>query len=401
MISSKLQMRRFENGTRDPEMIAAILDQIKIVHVGCFDEEYPYVVPLSYGYEIKDGKLLVYLHGAREGHKVDLWKKNPHVALTFSTFYNHPDRLYKGCMHDFRSVMALGTIAPVDRDMQSRIHGTAVQTVLRQNARKPTQFSVPHYMWMGMYVVTCDMENVVGKFENPIEDPSEVPFPNVYDIPEDNEPYDCAYFYHKKQRNYQTGVWETHELKETSLLPEKDKLKLPSHDVKVTFQWTVDEEYQTADFDVAALLLDEMGKVPRRYDMVFYNQLGDRSNTVIHMGDDANEKIKGQESFILHLGTAPDYLSQIIITLNSAEAEKKQVGLELLKTIQMTVVDMENNTEIGSWYFDASELEGPAMALLSVERNHEGWQFGKELKKFDSSKILDQARAYGLVKWKE
>lgn len=48
-------------------------------------------------------------------------------------------------------------------------------------------------------MVTCDMENVVGKFKNPIKDPSEVPFPDVYSIPENNEPYDCAYFYHKKQ----------------------------------------------------------------------------------------------------------------------------------------------------------------------------------------------------------
>ena len=36
MISSQLRMRRFENGTRDPAMISAILDQISIVHVGCF-----------------------------------------------------------------------------------------------------------------------------------------------------------------------------------------------------------------------------------------------------------------------------------------------------------------------------------------------------------------------------
>lgn len=36
MISSQLRMRRFENGIRDPAVISAILDQISIVHVGCF-----------------------------------------------------------------------------------------------------------------------------------------------------------------------------------------------------------------------------------------------------------------------------------------------------------------------------------------------------------------------------
>lgn len=65
----------------------------------------PALSPLSFGCEIKDGKLLTYLRSAREGCKIDLRKRNPHAALTFSTCYNHPDRLYKGCMHDFRSVM--------------------------------------------------------------------------------------------------------------------------------------------------------------------------------------------------------------------------------------------------------------------------------------------------------
>lgn len=283
MISSKLRMRRFENGTHDPVMISAILDQVNVVHVGCFDEEYPYVVPLSFGYEIKDGKLLVYLHSAREGHKIDLWKKNPHVALTFSTFYNHPDKQYKGCMHDFRSVMALGTIAPVDRKSQTALHGTAVQTILRQNDRGPTQFSVPHYMWMGVFVVTCDMEDVVGKFENPIEDPKEVPFPDVYSIPENNEPYDVEYFYHRKAYQKKAGMWQEDMSGRLPMISEEDSFLLPYRDVNLTVQWSVKPEHQDADFDVSALLLDKDGKVPRRYDMVFYNQTGDRSDTVLHM----------------------------------------------------------------------------------------------------------------------
>lgn len=49
------------------------------MHLGMFDENYPYVVPLHYGYEMKDGKLTFYVHGAKEGHKLDCLRKNDHV----------------------------------------------------------------------------------------------------------------------------------------------------------------------------------------------------------------------------------------------------------------------------------------------------------------------------------
>ena len=64
-----IPMRRFESQIHDRKIITAILDQIQIVTVGINDGDYPYVVPLSFGYEATEEKLLVYVHCAREGHK--------------------------------------------------------------------------------------------------------------------------------------------------------------------------------------------------------------------------------------------------------------------------------------------------------------------------------------------
>lgn len=401
MISSQISMRRFENGTHDPAMISAILDQSDIVHVGCFDEEYPYVVPLSFGYEIRDGKLLVYLHCAREGHKIDLWRKNPHVALTFSMFYNHPDRLYRGCMHDFRSVMALGTIAPVDRKAQAALHGTAVQTILRQNDRKPTQFSVPHYMWMQVYVVTCDMKDVTGKFENPIENPEEVPFPDVYSLPENKEPYDVEYFYHRKPYPEKEGVWKENVSGGLPVMNEGDGLFLPDGDVELTVRWSVKPGYPEADFDLSALLLNEDGKVSRRYDMVFYNQTGDRSNTVCHTGDDAAAEEKGSEGLRIHMGAAPDCFSKIVVSLSGFMAGDGKAGLEILEAVSLTVTDSRDGTVIFCRRLETEGLSGPAASLVSISRKEDGWYLDRETKRFGSWRILDQAREYGLAKWKE
>ena len=58
-----------------------ILDEGRIMHLGLFDDAHPYVVPLHYGYEYADGKLTLYAHSARAGHKLDLIERNPHVGV--------------------------------------------------------------------------------------------------------------------------------------------------------------------------------------------------------------------------------------------------------------------------------------------------------------------------------
>ena len=63
------------------DKIESIIAGARYMHLGMFDENYPYVVPLHYGYEMKDGKLTFYVHGAKEGHKLDCLRKNDHVFV--------------------------------------------------------------------------------------------------------------------------------------------------------------------------------------------------------------------------------------------------------------------------------------------------------------------------------
>lgn len=74
-------MRRKDREVTDLQQILQIVDRAGILHLGLFDEEYPYVVPLHYGYEYREGTLTFYLHGAKDGHKLDLIEKNPHVCV--------------------------------------------------------------------------------------------------------------------------------------------------------------------------------------------------------------------------------------------------------------------------------------------------------------------------------
>ena len=72
-------MTRREQQVTDINEIIEILEKSKVVHVGMIDGDEPYVVPMNYGYTLVDGKLTIYLHGARRGRKIDVLRENPKV----------------------------------------------------------------------------------------------------------------------------------------------------------------------------------------------------------------------------------------------------------------------------------------------------------------------------------
>lgn len=72
-------MTRREREITDINEIIRILDTAKVLHLGLVDGDEPYVVPMNYGYVMEDGKLTVYLHGAKRGRKIDVMKANPKV----------------------------------------------------------------------------------------------------------------------------------------------------------------------------------------------------------------------------------------------------------------------------------------------------------------------------------
>ena len=72
-------MTRREREVTDLNEIIKILDKAKVLHLGLVDGDEAYVVPMNYGYIMENGKLTVYLHGARRGRKLDLMRANPKV----------------------------------------------------------------------------------------------------------------------------------------------------------------------------------------------------------------------------------------------------------------------------------------------------------------------------------
>ena len=72
-------MTKRERQVTDPKQIQEILDKGKVLHLGLAVNDEPYVVPMNYGYTYEGDKLVIYLHSAVRGKKLDMIAANPKV----------------------------------------------------------------------------------------------------------------------------------------------------------------------------------------------------------------------------------------------------------------------------------------------------------------------------------
>lgn len=78
-------MRRKDREVTDNKRINEIIMSCDTLRLGIIDGSVPYIVPVSFGYEEKQGNKTFYFHGAEEGRKIELLKKNSQVGFEMDT----------------------------------------------------------------------------------------------------------------------------------------------------------------------------------------------------------------------------------------------------------------------------------------------------------------------------
>ena len=119
-------MRRKDREVTDPQEIFDILKRCDTVRIAVYGEEYPYIVPVSFGTEMIEGKVVVYFHCAREGLKVDLIRANPRVCVEGDIFIKIEPTDH-GITTRYESVIGFGECRFVE-DMDEIVHGLKVLT---------------------------------------------------------------------------------------------------------------------------------------------------------------------------------------------------------------------------------------------------------------------------------
>lgn len=125
-------MRRKDREITEFDHILKVMKCCKVCHVAFFDDEYPYVVPMTFGIEVNENhEVNIYFHGAKEGRKHDLIKKNNKVSFVMEDIHGIVTGPQVGaceCTMEFECVMGTGTMEYVAEEEKF----AALQTMLQQ-----------------------------------------------------------------------------------------------------------------------------------------------------------------------------------------------------------------------------------------------------------------------------
>jgi hypothetical protein len=116
-------VRRKDREVTDIVKIKEIIDNCHCCRLGFSDGGRVYIVPLNFGYEEKGGTITFYFHGATEGRKIDLIKKEGYAGFEIDTDYelktaNEPC----GYTAKFSSVIGTGKVSIIE-DIEEKKHG--------------------------------------------------------------------------------------------------------------------------------------------------------------------------------------------------------------------------------------------------------------------------------------
>lgn len=119
-------MRRSDREITDRNKMMEILSACDCCRLGLIDENGAYIVPLNFGYEEIDGKILLYFHGAAAGKKFDLISAQKTAAFEM----DRKHQLIKGtaaCAYSYlyQSIMGNGTIQILNHH-EEKIHALNV-----------------------------------------------------------------------------------------------------------------------------------------------------------------------------------------------------------------------------------------------------------------------------------
>lgn len=156
-------MRRKDREVTDRETIIEILEGCSCCRLGFYDDGEIYLIPLNFGFESENGRLTLYFHGAKEGRKIGLIEKSPHVGFELDRGH---EVYTKGenpiaCAHTarFQSIVGTGKVGMVF-DLEEKKHGLRL---LMQHATKKNVWTFDEKMLNSVAVFKLEVEKLSCK----------------------------------------------------------------------------------------------------------------------------------------------------------------------------------------------------------------------------------------------
>ena len=152
----KINMRRNEKAITQRTNLDTVIHQAEICHLACCDNNEPYVIPISFGY---DGKS-IFFHTAKTGKKINILASNPRVCLAFEDKITLVEDKEQACKwsFDFSSVIVTGKIEEISDTAEKQ---SGLNQIMLHYSKQSWQ--IPTKEFSKIKVWRVKIENITGK----------------------------------------------------------------------------------------------------------------------------------------------------------------------------------------------------------------------------------------------
>lgn len=147
-------MRRKDREITNLDQIIDIIKKCDVCRIAIHDEEYPYIIPLNFGFEVVDEKIIVYIHGSKQGTKHALIQKDNRVSFEMDCSH----RLIlpngdKSCTSSMAYESVIGQGEMVLLTGEEKLH--ALFAILAHYGIESKNFDPIHFENTAVYCIKC------------------------------------------------------------------------------------------------------------------------------------------------------------------------------------------------------------------------------------------------------
>ncbi len=155
-------MRRKDREVTDIAVMQDWMEEFEVCRLGLVDGDLPYIVPMNFGAMWKDQRLVVYLHCAAIGYKLDLLAKNPKVCVEWDGHH----QLLKSpedpseCTYAYRSLIGRGTAELVEENEDKLV---GIGAIMRQYYKREVVHNYPEGLLKRTAIIRVTVDELTAK----------------------------------------------------------------------------------------------------------------------------------------------------------------------------------------------------------------------------------------------
>ena len=151
------------------------------------------------------------------------------------------------------------------------------------------------------------------------------------------------------------------------------------------------------DCDAIAFLLDSSGKIARRGDVVFFNNLRHDSGCVVHQGDNLTGAGDGDdEQIMVDLSRLPSQYDRIVVLVSIYKATDRNQHFGMIQNAFIRLVDADTNKELCIYNLSENYQGMTAMVFGELYRHNGEWKFNAVGQPLQMWSVAQLAERYGL-----